>query len=303
MQVKSKKEIYDIAMYEITQKKLLAPNIYYMEVYAPRVAASALPGQFVIVRTGELGERIPLTVVDYDREKGTVAIVVQIVGASSRKICALEQNDCFTDFVGPLGHPSEFVHESDEELRSKKRLFIAGGVGAAPVYPQVKWLRERGASADVIIGGKTQDFILLEKEMEVLGATLHIATDDGSRGYHGLVTGLFKQLMDSGARFDQVIAIGPMIMMKFAALATKEYGIPTIASLNSMMVDGTGMCGACRVTVGGKVRFTCVDGPEFDAHQVDFDLAMRRGAMFREEEKERDCRCMEQLADKAANNQ
>ena len=283
-------------MYEITQKRLLAPNIYYMEVFAPRVAASALPGQFVIVRTGELGERIPLTVVDYDREKGTVAIVIQIVGASSRKICALAQGDCFTDFVGPLGHPSEFVHETDEELRAKSRLFIAGGVGAAPVYPQVKWLRERGASADVIIGGKTQDFILLADEMEALGAKVHIATDDGSRGYHGLVTGLFKELMEQGRHFDQVIAIGPMIMMKFAALATKEYGIPTVASLNSMMVDGTGMCGACRVTVGGQVRFTCVDGPEFDAHQVDFDLAMRRGAMFRDMEKERDCRCMEQLS-------
>ena len=285
-------------MYEIVEQRLLAPNIFYMDVLAPRVAASALPGQFVIVRTGELGERIPLTIVDYDKEKGTVAIVIQVVGASSRKICALKKGDYFTDFVGPLGHPSEFVHESDEELRAKKRLFIAGGVGAAPVYPQVKWLRERGASADVIIGGKTKDFILLDKEMEALGAQVYIATDDGSRGYHGLVTGLFKELMESGHKYDQVIAIGPMIMMKFAALATKEYGINTVASLNSMMVDGTGMCGACRVTVGGQVRFTCVDGPEFDAHQVDFDLAMRRSGMYRDVEKIRDCQCMDELSEK-----
>ena len=283
-------------MYEILEHKLLAPQIFYMDVHAPRVASSALPGQFVIVRTGEYGERIPLTVVDYDRDKGTVAIVIQVVGASSRKICALKKGESFTDFVGPLGHPSEFVHESDEELRSKKRLFIAGGVGAAPVYPQVKWLRERGAEADVIIGGKTKDYILLADEMEALGARVHIATDDGSRGYHGLVTGLFQELMASGRSFDQVIAIGPMIMMKFAALATKEYGIPTIASLNSTIVDGTGMCGACRVTVGGKVLFTCVDGPEFDAHQVDFDLAMRRSAMYRDVEKTKDCDCMEKLS-------
>lgn len=283
-------------MYKILKNKLLAPNIYLMDVRAPRVASSALPGQFVIVRTGELGERIPLTVCDYDREKGTVTIVVQIVGASSRKICALRGGDGFTDFVGPLGHPSEFVNEDDATLRSKRRLFIAGGVGAAPVYPQVRWLQERGAQTDVIIGGKTKDFILLEDEMKACGARVHIATDDGSRGYHGLVTGLFKELMEKGEKFDEVIVIGPMIMMKFAALATKEYGIRTIASLNSMMVDGTGMCGACRVTVGGQTRFTCVDGPEFDAHQVDFDLAMRRSAMYRDTEKERDCRCMEELA-------
>lgn len=169
-------------------------------------------------------------------------------------------------------------------------------MGAAPVYPQVKWLQQRGAQTDVIIGGRSKDFILLEEEMKACGARVHIATDDGSRGYHGLVTGLFKELVGRGEKFDEVIVIGPMIMMKFAALVTKEYGIRTIASLNSMMVDGTGMCGACRVTVGGQTRFTCVDGPEFDAHQVDFDLAMRRSAMYRDTEKERDCRCMEELA-------
>ena len=283
-------------MYKMLKNKLLAPNIYLMDVHAPRVASSALPGQFVIVRTGELGERIPLTVCDYDRGKGTVTIVVQVVGASSRKICSLKEGDGFTDFVGPLGHPSEFVNEDDATLRSKRRLFIAGGVGAAPVYPQVKWLQQRGAQTDVIIGGRSKDFILLEEEMKACGARVHIATDDGSRGYHGLVTGLFKELVGRGEKFDEVIVIGPMIMMKFAALATKEYGIRTIASLNSMMVDGTGMCGACRVTVGGQTRFTCVDGPEFDAHQVDFDLAMRRSAMYRDTEKERDCRCMEELA-------
>ena len=283
-------------MYEILEHKLLAPNIYLMEVYAPRVAHSAFPGQFVIVRTGELGERIPLTVCDFDRQRGTVTIVLQIVGASSRKICALQKGDSFTDFVGPLGHPSEFVKEDENTLKSKRRMFIAGGVGAAPVYPQVKYLLEKGASADVIIGGKTKDYILLAKEMRSLGATVHIATDDGSEGFHGLVTGLLDQLVAQGEKYDEVVAIGPMIMMKFVALTTKKYEIPTVASLNSLMVDGTGMCGACRVQVGGKTLFTCVDGPEFDAHQVDFDAAMRRSGMYRSIEKEKDCHCMEDLA-------
>ena len=267
-----------------------------MKVYAPRVARAAQPGQFVIVRVGENGERIPLTICDYDREAGTITLVVQIIGASSRKICALKDGDSFTDFVGPLGHPSEFIYESEEKLRSTSRLFVAGGVGAAPVYPQVKWLQERGIQTDVIIGGKTKDYILLASEMRKLGARVHIATDDGSEGFNGLVTGLLEKLVEEGHHFDQVIAIGPMIMMKFVALTTKKYDIPTIASLNSLMVDGTGMCGACRVTVGGQTRFTCVDGPEFDAHQVDFDGAMRRSAMYREMEKKKDCQCMEKLS-------
>lgn len=283
-------------MYEISEHKLLAPCIYGMKVYAPRVARSAQPGQFVIVRVGENGERIPLTICDYDREAGTITLVVQIIGASSRKICALKDGDSFTDFVGPLGHPSEFIYENEEKLHNTARLFVAGGVGAAPVYPQVKWLQERGIQTDVIIGGKTKDYILLADEMRKLGARVHIATDDGSEGFNGLVTGLLEKLVQEGHHFDQVIAIGPMIMMKFVALTTKKYDIPTIASLNSLMVDGTGMCGACRVTVGGQTRFTCVDGPEFDAHQVDFDGAMRRSAMYREMEKEKDCQCMEKLS-------
>ena len=283
-------------MYEISEHKLLAPCIYGMKVYAPRVARAAQPGQFVIVRVGENGERIPLTICDYDREAGTITLVVQIIGASSRKICGLKDGDCFTDFVGPLGHPSEFIHESEEKLKSTSRLFVAGGVGAAPVYPQVKWLQERGVQTDVIIGGKSKDYILLADEMRELGARVHIATDDGSEGFNGLVTGLLEKLVNEGCHFDQVIAIGPMIMMKFVALTTKKYEIPTIASLNSLMVDGTGMCGACRVTVGGQTRFTCVDGPEFDAHLVDFDGAMRRSAMYRQMEKEKDCQCMEKLS-------
>ena len=281
-------------MYEIKSKRWLSPAVTEMTVHAPRIAASAKPGQFLIVRVNEIAERIPLTICDYDRERGLVTIVFQVVGASTERMAGMGVGDAFDTVVGPLGRPSEML--ADPDIRQKKVLFVAGGVGTAPVYPQVKWLRERGASADVIIGGKTKDFILLADEMQALGAAVHIATDDGSRGYHGLVTGLFKELMEQGRHFDQVVAIGPMIMMKFAALATKEYGIPTVASLNSMMVDGTGMCGACRVTVGGQVRFTCVDGPEFDAHQVDFDLAMRRGAMYREVEKDRDCQCMEKLS-------
>lgn len=268
-------------MYKILKKTLLAPSTYLMEVEAPRVARSAEPGQFLIVIVDPKGERIPLTVCDYDVERGTVTIVIQAIGASTMRIVALEEGDSFADFVGPLGHPSEFIHYTAEELASKKILFVAGGLGAAPVYPQVKWLAARGVQSDVIIGAKSANLVLLESEFRALTPNVHVATDDGSQGFKGLVTDLLRNLVAQGNHYDLVIAIGPMIMMKFVALTTRELAIPTIVSLNTLMVDGTGMCGACRVTVGGKTRFACVEGPEFDGHQVDFDEAMRRQGMYR----------------------
>lgn len=272
-------------MFEIVEKNELANNIFEMKVLAPRVAQSALPGQFIIVRTDEKGERIPLTICDYDTQAGTVTIVTQIVGISSQKICDLNVGDCFADFAGPLGQPSEMVEEDIEELKKKKFLFVAGGVGTAPVYPQVKWLHERGIEADVIIGAKTKDLFTYVEPMRKVG-NVYLCTDDGSEGFHGMVTGLMEDLIvNQGKKYDVCVIIGPMIMMKFAALTTKKYDIPTIVSLNALMVDGTGMCGACRVTVGGKTLFTCVDGPEFDGHQVDFDEAMRRQAMYRDNKK------------------
>ena len=272
-------------MFKILYKKELAENITLMNIEAPRVARSAKPGQFVIVRVGDEGERIPLTIADYSVEEGWVQIVIQSLGASTRKIVALEEGDSLTDFAGPLGNPSDFVKESMEEVRERKMLFIAGGVGAAPVYPQVKWLRERGVEVDVIIGAKRKDMLIFDEQMGAVASNLYVATDDGSAGFHGLVTDLMKELIDNqGKKYDQVVAIGPMIMMKFVALATKPYGIKTIVSLNSIMVDGTGMCGACRVTVAGRTRFACVEGPEFDGHEVDFDEAMRRQGMYKTQE-------------------
>ena len=269
-------------MFRIVEKTELAAGIFRMRVEAPRVAASALPGQFVIVRADEQGERVPLTVADYDRTAGTVTIVTQTIGVSTRKICALEAGDALADFAGPLGCPSEFVHEEPEALRRRRILFVAGGVGIAPVYQRVKWLSERGVKADVIIGAKNKDTLILTDKMRAVAGEVFIATDDGSAGFHGMVTDLMRDLIDrQGKRYDEVIAIGPMIMMKFVARTTKEYGIRTIVSLNTLMVDGTGMCGACRVTVGGRTRFTCVEGPEFDGHEVDFDEAMRRQGMYK----------------------
>lgn len=269
-------------MFTISKKRLLAPNIYLMEVDAPRVAKSAQPGQFVIVRVREKGERIPLTIADYNREKGTVTIVTQTIGASTRLICALEEGKALLDFAGPLGQPSELIHETDEQLAGKKILFIGGGVGTAPVYPQVKYLSERGFKPDVIIGAKTKEIVIMEEEMRAVTNNYYLATDDGSSGFKGLVTDMLRDLVQNqGKQYDLVVTIGPMIMMKFVTLLTKELGIKTIASLNTLMVDGTGMCGACRVSVGGQTRFTCVDGPEFDAHLVDFDEAMRRQNMYR----------------------
>lgn len=269
-------------MFEIVKKELLAPNIYRMDIHAPRVARSARPGQFIIVRLDEKGERIPLTIADYDAEAGWVTIVTQTVGYSTGKLCAMNVGDRLADFAGPLGRPSDFVHEDPEQLRAKKILFVAGGVGTAPVYPQVKWLHAHGVQADVIIGAKNRDTLIWVDRMREVAGNVYIATDDGSEGFKGLVTDCLRDLIDNrGKHYDEVIAIGPMIMMKFVAATTREYGIKTIVSLNTLMVDGTGMCGACRVTVGGKTRFTCVEGPEFDGHEVDFDEAMRRQGMYR----------------------
>lgn len=268
-------------MYRILEARELTTNIYLMEVEAKRIAKRCQPGQFIIVRMDEEGERIPLTICDYDREKGTITIVFQIVGAGTKKMAALKAGDAFHDFVGPLGCPSEFVEEPLEELKKKSILFVAGGVGTAPVYPQVKWLKEHGVDADVIVGAKTKDLLILEKEMEAAAGNLYITTDDGSYGRSGMVTQTIKELVEEGRHYDVCVAIGPMIMMKFVCLMTKELNIPTIVSLNPIMVDGTGMCGACRVTVGGEVKFACVDGPEFDGHKVDFDQAMKRQQMYK----------------------
>lgn len=272
-------------MFEILEKRELAPNIFEMVVYAPRVAKAAQPGQFVIVRTDEKGERIPLTICDYDREKGTVTIVTQIVGISSNKICNMNGGDSFADFAGPLGRPSDLLDIPVEELKKMNILFVAGGVGTAPVYPQVKWLHEHGVTADVIIGARNKDLFTYVEPMQKVGR-VHLCTDDGSAGFHGLVTAKMEQMVnEEGRKFDHCVIIGPMIMMKFGAMTTKKLNIPTMVSLNALMVDGTGMCGACRVSVGDKTLFTCVDGPEFDGHQVDFDEAMRRQNMYRENKK------------------
>ena len=272
-------------MFKIVEKRLLADNIYLLRIAAPRVATSALPGQFVIVRVDEQGERVPLTIADYDKAEGTVTIVIQTIGASTKKLCALGEGDYIADFAGPLGNPSEFVHMSEEEIRSRRYLFVAGGVGTAPVYPQVKWLHEHGGKADVIIGAKTASMLIYTDEMAKVAENLYVATDDGSYGFKGMVTAKIKDLIDNEAKsYDECVAIGPMIMMKVVTLTTKEYSLPTTVSLNALMVDGTGMCGACRVSVDGKTFFTCVDGPEFDGHKVDFDEAMRRQAMYRKQE-------------------
>jgi len=272
-------------MYKITKKEYLAPNIYLMDIEAPRVARAAKPGQFVIVKIDEKGERIPLTICDYDKIAGTVTIVFQTMGSSTKRMALMEVGEYFEDFVGPLGRPSDFVEEDLEELKKKKIMFVAGGVGAAPVYPQIKWLHEKGIDADAIVGCKSKDYLLLEKEMKIVTGNLYVATDDGTYGYKGFVTNLLKDLIEKeGKKYDVVVAIGPMIMMKFIAKLTKDYDIKTIVSMNPVMVDGTGMCGGCRITVGGETKFACVDGPEFDGHLVDFDQAMRRSTQYKTEE-------------------
>jgi ferredoxin/flavodoxin---NADP+ reductase len=272
-------------MYKILRAEELTTNIYLMEVEARRVAKSCQPGQFVIVRMDEKGERIPLTICDYNREKGTITIVFQVVGAATEMMRNLKAGDSFHDFVGPLGCPSEFVEEDMESLKQKKILFVAGGLGTAPVYPQVKWLHENGIAADVIVGAKTKDLLIMEEEMKAVAGNLYITTDDGSYGRSGMVTKVIEDLIETeGKKYDVCVAIGPMIMMKFVCLTTKKYDLPTIVSMNPIMVDGTGMCGACRLTVDGEVKFACVDGPEFDGHKVDFDQAMKRQQIYKTEE-------------------
>ena len=272
-------------MYPITRKEKLADRIFLMDVKAPRVARYCLPGQFIIAKIDEAGERIPLTICDYDREQGTITIVFQTVGASTERMSWLETGDAFEDFVGPLGQPSELcVEENLEETRKKKIVFIAGGVGTAPVYPQVKWLKEHGIDATVIMGSRTKDLLFYVEEMRSVAGQLYVTTDDGSYGFHGMGTNQLQALVDEGQTFDWCVAIGPMIMMKFVCKLTKELGIPTIVSMNPIMVDGTGMCGACRLMVGDEVKFACVDGPEFDGHLVDFDQAMARQQQYKTEE-------------------
>ena len=268
-------------MYKILEAKELTANIFSMVVEAERVAKSCEPGQFVIVRTDADAERIPLTICDYYREKGTVTIVFQIVGAGTQYMSSLKAGDAFHDFVGPLGCPSEFVKENIEELKKKSILFVAGGVGTAPVYPQVKWLHEHGVAADVIVGAKTKDILILEDEMKAVAGNLYVTTDDGSYGRSGMVTQTITDLINEGKHYDVCVAIGPMIMMKFVCKLTKELNLPTVVSLNPIMVDGTGMCGACRVTIGDEVKFACVDGPEFDGHLVNFDEAMQRQQIYK----------------------
>ena len=272
-------------MYPIVRKETLADNIILMDIKAPRVANECLPGQFIIAKTDEVGERIPLTICDYDREKETVTIVVQTIGAGTERMMALNEGDALEDFVGPLGCPSELCEEENlEETRKKKIVFIAGGLGTAPVYPQVKWLHEHGIDADVIMGSRTKDLLFYMDEMKAVAGNVYVCTDDGTYGFHGNGCQQLQALIDEGKHYDVCVAIGPMIMMKFVTILTKKREIPTVVSMNPIMVDGTGMCGACRLMVGGEVKFACVDGPEFDGHLVDFDQAMKRQQQYKTEE-------------------
>lgn len=266
-------------MFTIVRKEELAQETFLFEIEAPRLAKSALPGQFLIVKMTEKSERIPLTISDYDVEKGTIVIVFKAIGKSTRKMAGYNVGDKFADVVGPLGRPSEFVHLSDEERKNKRFVFVGGGVGIAPIYPQVKWLYEHGVKADVIVGAKTKSLLVYEKELDAI-SNLYVTTDDGSSQYKGLVTEMLQRLVDEGKQYDEVIAIGPLIMMKFVSQLSSKLGIKCTVSLNSIMVDGTGMCGACRVSIGGETKFTCVDGPEFDGALVDFDNVMKRQAMY-----------------------
>lgn len=270
-------------MFKILEAEQLSANVYKQVILAPRVAKSCEPGQFIILRVDENGERIPLTICDYDREAGTVTIVFQPIGVSTNKLLKLKAGDSIADFVGPLGRPSELVTDDFEEVKKKRVVFIAGGVGTAPVYPQAKWLHDHGIECDIIIGARSKDILIMEDEMSKVG-NLYLCTDDGSYGFKGVGTAMLEKLVSEGHQYDLCVAIGPMIMMKFVCLLTKKLEIPTIVSLNPIMVDGTGMCGACRVSVGGEVKFACVDGPEFDGHLVDFDQAMKRQQMYKTEE-------------------
>ena len=262
-------------MYRIIEKTVLNPTVTKMVVEAPLIAKKAEPGQFIIFRVSEDGERVPLTIADYDREKGTVTIIFQVAGASTMELNALNEGDCICDFAGPLGTPSKI-----ENL--KKVCVVGGGVGCAIAYPVAKKLHENGCEVHVVAGFRNKDLVILEKEFSAVSDIMKIMTDDGSYGEKGLVTNALEELINAGNDYDEVIAIGPLIMMKFVCLTTKKYGIKTTVSMNPIMVDGTGMCGGCRLTVGGETKFACVDGPDFDGHQVDFDEAMKRNGIYKE---------------------
>ncbi len=266
-------------MYQIVRKKTLNPSVTLMEISAPLIAKKAEPGQFVILRVDADGERIPLTVADYDRERGTVTIIFQVVGATTEKLNHLEEGDCLQDFVGPLG-------KAPETEGLNKVAVVGGGVGCAIAYPVAKKLHAQGCEVHSIIGFRNKDLVILEDEFRQASQRLIVMTDDGSYGEKGLVTDALRALLESGEKYDQVITIGPLVMMKFVSLLTKEYGVKTIVSMNPIMIDGTGMCGGCRLTVGGQVKFACVDGPDFDGHQVDFDEAIARSATYRAFERE-----------------
>ncbi len=265
-------------MYRIVKKRVLNPTVTLMEVEAPAVARKAEPGQFIILRVDENGERIPLTIAAFDREAGTVTIIFQIVGGTTEKLNHKEEGDFLQDFVGPLGRATETAG-------LKRVAVVGGGVGTAIAYPVAKKLHDVGCHVDLIVGFRNKDLVILEDEFKAASTQLIIGTDDGSYGKKALVTDLLREQIEAGAKYDRVIAIGPVIMMKFVCQLTKEYGIPTVVSMNPIMIDGTGMCGGCRLTVGGETKFACVDGPEFDGHKVDFDEAMARGAMYKDFER------------------
>lgn len=272
-------------MYEILEKKSLCENITLMKIKAPQIAKKAQPGQFIIYRIDEVGERVPLTINDYDKEAGTITIVFQKIGASTKRLDMLNVGDTILDVTGPLGKPSEFEN-------CKNVAVIGGGLGCAIAYPQAKKLNSMGINVDIIAGFRNSDYIILEDEMKAVCNDLVIMTDDGSNGNKGLVTDALKAEIEKGKNYDLVIAIGPLVMMKFVSLLTKEYDIKTIVSMNTIMIDGTGMCGCCRLTYDGQTKFACVDGPDFDGHKVDFDEAMRRNSVFKKQEREQDCRLM-----------
>ncbi len=266
-------------MYKIIKKEVLNPTVKLMEIEAPLIAKKAEPGQFIIFRIHEDGERVPLTIADYNRKTGTVTIIFQEVGKTTKLLGSMNEGDFLLDFVGPLGVASHFEG-------MKKVAVIGGGLGTAIAYPQAKKLHHMGAEVDVIVGFRNKDLIILEQKMQEVSNRLFVATDDGSNGTKGFVTDILKKLIEEGNRYDMVIAIGPLIMMKMVSNLTKAYGIKTVVSMNPVMVDGTGMCGGCRITVGGQIKFACVDGPDFDGHEVDFDEAMRRQMMYKTEEKQ-----------------
>lgn len=271
-------------MYKIVKRKQLNEQVVLMEIDAPYIAAKAEAGQFIIYRIDEKGERIRLTIADYDREKGTITIIFQTIGGSTQQLAALDEGDAILDVVGPLGVPTKY------EEGVKRVAVIGGGVGCAIAYPQAKKLHGMGVHVDLIAGFRSKDIIILEDEMKAVSSELYVCTDDGSYGKKGFVTDMLKELIDSGIKYDEVIAIGPVPMMKFVCKTTEPYGIKTTVSLNPIMVDGTGMCGGCRVTVDGKIRYACVDGPDFDGHKVDFDELMKRNGTYKEQEAAHICR-------------